>query len=223
MAGPVLPSRRPFVVGTLRDRAGPSAARLRCERLLSRGPVMLVMIKPRPASSRQVGARQSAEMNPQTPQHIGVSVAHPKPRADAQPRWCRQCPWRDDPPKVPSHRRSQSRFLSFHRTYVRSRRESSTVAQRWSNDHGDRTLARSGRTSGRRGGPRGGRGPGRGRGRGGSCRLHRPRQTAIHLTCSAEAGGPAPRSKGSGAGAAGTPRPAPGTTRRRSGGARPGW
>jgi hypothetical protein len=62
MAGLVLPSGHPLIVGTLRDRTGPSAARLGRQRLLSCGPVMLVVIQSGPASNRQVGARQSAEV-----------------------------------------------------------------------------------------------------------------------------------------------------------------
>jgi hypothetical protein len=43
MASLALPSCRPFVIGAFRDRASPSAARLRCQRPLSSRPVMLVM------------------------------------------------------------------------------------------------------------------------------------------------------------------------------------
>ena len=87
MAHLALPSRRPRVIGPLRDRASPSATRLRRQRLLACGPVMLIVIWTDLASNCQVEVGRSAEVNSQTLQHEGVSLIETKPGAD--PRACR--------------------------------------------------------------------------------------------------------------------------------------
>jgi hypothetical protein len=83
MASLALPSGRPYVIGALRDRASPSAARLRCQRPLSCRPVMLVMIGTELASNHQVDVGQSAEMSSERPQDDGVMLVHAKTSADA--------------------------------------------------------------------------------------------------------------------------------------------